>query len=230
MFNWLSRLVHRKKNGMYYDFLEYAHEKSKFTPDQPELDKHTHQYLFVYDHLMEKHPRNYLLGGNTRKCVCWTKEKFSLWQVGKNLNNKIIPLQTKFHTAPFASIKGELYLLPNYIIQNLDTEMQNTVKYNRKKIHIIIPHRGIHDISDWGEMKEVKDVHYAGDLENKMMTSAQRIATLKVWMYTGDGAFWNNQLDGGYLFTPIPTFVPNTSFEGIDRYYYLQYLESECPL
>lgn len=229
MFNWLSRLLHRRNGGITANFLDYAEERTRYTPDQPELDKHTHQYLFVYDHMMERHPQNYHLGGNARKCVCWTKNKYSMWQVGNRLNSRVIPLKDKFQTAPYAAIKGELYLLPNYIIQNLDREKENTVKYNRVKTHIIIPHRGIHDISDWGEMKGVKDVHYAGNLENKMMTSALRIDTLKVWMYTGDNTFWNSQLDGGYLFTPVKTFVPNTSFEGIDRYYYLQYLESECP-
>lgn len=194
-------------------------ENTKNTPDVPRLEAYKWQLLFVYDELQRGHHKHDLAEGSVHLGTVYTRDKFSVWK--KNLGRATypIPLQKQFKTVPYAPIKGELRAFrPNQYFF-LDKHKQNGVQYTRKRVTVLLPYRKLL----WLKERDAAQFTFGKAVQNSVLTTDPYIREIRAWMYVGIPEFWMELIDGGYAFSPVTTYTPNTIHIDkytIERYYY----------
>lgn len=157
-----------------------------FTPDQWRLERYSNQRVFVYDEMMQNHPKEDLIQAHTSlQMVAYTKDKYTLWIKKAGIETIAFSLDVAFHTLPLAPIRGELHLLSSNQISKLDEYKLNGVQYIRQRMPIVVPQR----LSS-----------HPGYTDAVGIT---RNTTVMAWMYVGKRSFWYDQLDAGMHFAPV---------------------------
>lgn len=172
MWSPLAKLLGREPINAWYD-----KDVNEFTPDMAELAKRPFHRVFIPDEMMSPHFQNSLLGeGSVLRCWAFTTDKFSLWRKKLGKASLVIPLETKFKEAPYASLRGELYKVPTENIPELDNYKANGVEFIRKRVSLAIPYTAF---------------------DTKPGTPTYRTVVRKVdtsidaWMYVGSHETWN---------------------------------------
>lgn len=158
------------------------------TPDLSYLEMRPFWRVFIPDEIMKSHFKSELLGeGAVLRCHAFTQGRFSVWRKKLGKASQIIPLETKFTTMPYATIRGELWKVPTEtIVKKLDSYKLNGIQFNRKRVSLNIP------ISN--EMnKEAGDHSY--------LQVKRELANVKAWMYVGNHDFWHHKLINGSKIT-----------------------------
>ena len=194
---WFAR--HKLPTTLDMDLLANSRDGRLFTPDLWKLEQHEWQLLFVTDNLMQRHAKHELIqpflyegrplsSGFTAECFWgfWKKklgkESFPVPLVNPNMRN------TWYNK--IGRIKGELVAIRPYMFIDLDKYYQNRLEFNRFRTNIIVPFR-----------KRITR-------NNITIVSDEFTQTIRAWMYVGIPEFWDDQLDGGAMFSPVATFEP----------------------
>jgi len=189
-------------------WLELADDEVQFTPDLWNMERRQLQLLFVYDEMMKGHHEHDLIREHSvGVATAYTEERFILWKKNLGKLSYPIPLAKKYLSVPSAKIKGELYGVLPPQFKELDKHKLNGVHFIRVRVNVSVPYRRI-----------VKTREQQGTV--MLDEEVQRI---RAWMYIGVPSFWDDQIDSGYLFSPVQSYSPNR--EWLDKYYYFSQKE-----
>jgi len=192
----------KKKKSVFpdADWFEEIERETDFTPDIWRLERYQFQLMFIYGEMMRQHQMHSMVEEfSVPLAKGFTQGKYSLWK--KNLGNVSFPiaLDVPFSGAPLEAIKGELYAIQTSQYINLDKFKLNGYHFLRQRVPIVIPYREI------------------GGYEQS--------TKIQAWMYVGISDYWVEQLDAGYLFSPVRVFKPSKAWT--DKYYYFSIMEYE---
>lgn len=114
------------------EYMENLREALKYSPDMTELQRHTGQFLFVYDQMQRNAPRHSLLsGGSIFFGTFYTHDQYSVWD--RSSDHRVIALED--NTRP-GKIRGELFGVRPTRFLTLDKEMENGYTFTRKRVRI----------------------------------------------------------------------------------------------
>lgn len=192
------------------EWLEAANDKTLYTPDVWEIERHPTQLIFVYDEMMKLHHKHKMVAEHSVTIgAALTIDKFTLWKKRLGKESYPIPLDGRWSGVPRLRIKGELYAVQSNQVKELDKYKVNGIYFLRQRVELAFPYTYI----VWTNGDGVRAV---GDCERK----------IEAWMYVGVPDFWADQLDGGYMFNPVKTYTPHKEWE--DKYYYFSRQEYNC--
>lgn len=165
------------------------HQTPDYTPDHLWLERHEWCLLFVYDE-MQLNRRKYDLIredsvnlGKAFTCPNWNMFK-------KKLGDETFPIALyDMNLAPKCRIKGELHAIrPHLFWEVLDKKYFNGIEFRRERVKLIRPYH----------------------LQEKGVTIDHNefIAETRAHMYVGINEYWLDQIDAGYLYSPVKTFSP----------------------
>lgn len=181
---------------------EQAFNETSNTPDAMVLDQYAWVPVIIVDEKMRELPKHEMLGPDAKYVgkVFTDQETFILWKKKLGKETFFIPLRT--HNNSLACrIRGELYFVPPSQIYKLDRLYHNKVFFKRKKIEISLPYSA-----------RIKKVTGSGEFLTQM--SFGHALDLQAYIYIGVADFWDNQLDGGFLFGKCERFFPKKTTEG----------------
>lgn len=209
-------------------FLASIHAEVQNTPDVAALEKKYRHFVFIPDSMMENRAHHDILGQDAYKvCTAFTQEKFTFWNYRGPGYSVAVPLELR-GDAPWARIRGEVYLLSPDKIKELDKRFLNTVLYRREKRKFRIPFTPAKDV--WVKEKAL--------LERALQDLSFQETTLTAYMYVGEAEAWSFQLQhgikvkhtdkmghytvsrisGGSVLTPIRVFKPHNP--NLELYYF----------
>lgn len=193
----------KKKMSVPSEFeLEQAHSATEFTPDIVQLEGRARWLFFVYDRWKDGHADHSIFGGEAMNMgVVFTQDNFAMIKRSLGQDSYPIPLDRAPFNLPEAPIRGELYAVPSGWINRLDTDKRNGVKFERRRVSVTLPYRGMRNIS---------------------MVKYQ---SLRAFMYVGIQDFWEPLVDKDFfLFDKVRTFEPkNTKFKEYYEFTKLEY-------
>lgn len=197
--------------------LEDMERKHLYTPDKETVLAKSKWYLFLPDDLKFRHRRHDLIQGNSELKVhaAYTEKDFFHWKKDLGDASFTIPLQCtpkekQGHLGPMpAKVCGELHLVDSHLLLYLDQHRLNGVQFERKRIKLRIPYREQRWLKDRGRAEEVLGRNL--DASTAYLTKWQ-YAEEWAWMYCGIRDYWDEQLDAGYQFQPVPVYKPNTNW------------------
>jgi hypothetical protein len=208
MFSFLRRREH--------PITPFLERMPAFTPDIARLQQYKVQLLFVYDECMKQHQRHSLIQPAEFQCTAFTEGQFSLWKKKLGKESFPIPLNTSSSMAPHSIIKGELWAIPPDNLVQLDNHKLNTVQFIRKRVRLIVPYTQ----QVWARDRDTSArIYNLATPPNSSILQVPRTALIKAWMYVGIDSFWDDQLDAGYLFSPVRNYTPN-NFKLTNYYYF----------
>jgi hypothetical protein len=171
------------------------------SPDLGELEEYAFQLFFAPDRTMRGCSEYSLIEDSAFLCYAYTLRKYSYWQ---QRDGSPIPLlgNTKDVLVPPLKIRGELHAIEPSQFRNLDIFKDNLVSFRRERVKLLIPHRPIYKIPE--RYSNGKPIPL---MPHQTHVGAERISRpVTAWMYVGVPEYWEDLLDGGYLFTKVPSF------------------------
>jgi hypothetical protein len=201
------------------EFLDWAQNETKFTPDNWELEQSLYQLVFIHDDLKGGvRINNQLWEVGFKICEAVSQEGFCFFVQKYSENGskmdvpvaltmksavKIVPwAETK--GAPSAHVHGILYAVPSYLIKTLDTMKENGVQYVRRRVPLRF------DYQDRLAFKERSQIeNFARDFLGYTVTKAVitspiiKSTTVEAWMYVGKNDYWEDQINN-LNFVPVP--------------------------
>lgn len=171
------------------------------TPDLWRLEQKKSHLVFEYGECMTHMPKHEMIGGQP-VCTAFTKERIPLWKTNTTLNPAdTIPVAVRIpNHQPKPRIGGEIYLLGQDKIIELDKQRSNGVSFERKRVSLILPDQ---------------------DQNNRQVE-------IKAWMYLGVEKFWRPLIDWntkfykGADFNTVPVFKDNRQWLNEYTYFSLQ--------
>lgn len=179
--------------------------RTKHTPDVPNLFSRTAWYVFMYD--------DYYIE-TERSCIAFTRENYVLWR-NKETNGLVALSATErdqvckapawsdpvkrhgaFCSAPAMRIRGNLHLLSPQQIIKIDTDVQNTVLFERKFVPLLIPTR------------QAVTFPYSKPFWQLLVTQIQ------AWMWEGDRKVFEAAIDSDTKYQPADALTPNSMWIG----------------
>jgi hypothetical protein len=178
-----------------------AYAATYHTPDVWNLCRRMQHNIFVYDETMYGMPQHSLIETEAvRRAAAFTSKPFCLWK--KKLGKASFPIllnpngQEHESWRP-ARVKGVIYSVFTNTLIRLDNYKKNGVQFERKRIEVTVPNRRI----TVPKGKEVRGNQWDG-----VPVGFDRVP---VYVYVGINRFWDDQLDGGYTFSPVKLYTPN---------------------
>lgn len=171
------------------------------SPDLGVLEESPFQLFFAPDRTMRGCSEYPLIENSAFICYAYTLRKYSYWQ---QRDGVAIPLPGTAADvlAPPLKIKGELHAVESSEFRNLDIFKDNLVSFRRQRVKLLIPHRPFHRIPE--RYDNGKPIPL---MPNQIHIGNERISRpVEAWMYVGVPEYWNDLLDGGYLFTKMPSY------------------------
>jgi hypothetical protein len=157
---------------------EYNWEDEKFTPDYAMLQQKAYHRLFVYNEWQSKQSKHHMLGDTAIRCAtALTKNSnYVVWKKKLGADTFPFALETtedqKFghetFLGPAGKVAGQLYLVTPEVIKSLDSDVLNTVQFDRKRISVEVPYR----IKDGGTLSD------------------RYVREFRAWAYIGRSDFW----------------------------------------
>lgn len=233
------------QNAKLKKFCEQASNKNPFTPDALLLHQQEYHFLFVTDEMQRRHRKAFNKGegypiflsqGFAGPNLVMYKRKLLhrsysvvLEEPKQKKKNEFVDLSTTKKTAYYLKdnnksgyVRGELYLVTPQDLINIDNyrnssvQSKNTTRqlFIRKKMTIQIFVKKVVWFKDRSMAEKILDVRL-----QKSRSTVDRVYTIKAWMYVGYPGFWRKQLDGGYLFAPVKTYLPKRDKLDGNKYY-----------
>lgn len=204
-----------------------ANECCRFTPDVGVLETYQSQLLFVYGNEMRGHSKHEAV--NEASCFmfsAFTKSRFTLWKhkLGKTETYPIAldPIHPRLPALP---INGEVYAITPYQIIELDNEKENTVRFIRKRIRLIVPYQKISWFKDPSQADKLGFSRLEGEKHLYRLTQVQEITA---WAYIGTVDYWSPRLDAGYSFGQVQHYEMRSDVPQLSKqYYYFNRFEYE---
>lgn len=168
-------------------FFADIEKNNKNTPDINRIQQFKHQLLFIYSNEMPGHPKYSLLReeGAISMTSAFTVEMFSCWTWKLGLESEAIALRTKFQSAPWTTIKGEVYLVSPDTLIKLDKYKENMIEFNRERVKLNVKYR-----------PERCGYTYS--------------YILRAWMYVGIKDIWDDRINA-FNFKSVSTYQPGNT-------------------
>lgn len=180
-----------------------------YTPDRIWLERHPFVWLFVYDEMLRDRSLYHLIqeesvyGG-----VAFTSSDWTMWK--KKLGEETFPIALNGSSVGRRGrIKGEIHLVrPHVFWSLLDKRFLNGVEFRRERVKVLVP--------------------YHIQSQGVTIDHNEFVKELRVHMYVGISEYWNNQIDGGFMFSQVKQFKPNVTWADghkMGEYFYYSRLE-----
>lgn len=170
-----------------------------YTPDVNMLEQRQYQHLFLYG---EDRPD---LGNNMAKmepfiadspAIGFTRDHFSMYEKKLGKESFPIALQAKFGYDAHTCIKGYLVSVEKSVLYNLDNYRRNGDLFQRIRTKVLVPYTRIRWIKDGGN-----------EARGGVQPPERAVKKISAWMYVGVPEYWNDHIDAGYHFSPVPKIV-----------------------
>ena len=201
-FDWVCKNIPPPGVGMNGD-------KVDFTPDRLWLERHEWRLLFVYDEMMHSRRLYHLIGEesiNLGKAFT-ADEGWVMWK--KKLGEETFPIAMQSSLGQQRRVKGEIHAVRPHVFWNLlDRRMMNGIEFRRERVPLIVPYH----VQERGVTIDHNEF----------------VQPVKAYTYVGVKEYWEPQLDGGYMFSPVQAFKPKVNWvDGhvLKSYYYYSRLE-----
>lgn len=188
--------------------LEEAFDFAPFTPDIAILQTRQTQLLFVYDEVKKGFPEFGMIEEYSIPLgTVFTKDDFALFKRKLGKESYAFALDEAPFKVPHTSIKGELHAVQSMRFIELDTYMENGVKFERRRVTVLMPYFYV------GKRLGVPFKGYW-------------LQEIRCHMYVGINGFWTPALDEEFfLFDRVKTFTPHNP--DLKEYYYFSKQEYE---
>lgn len=183
----------------------------RHTPDLYLIEDQARHLVFIYGEMMaNRYFSCFLADHGEKRTEGFTVDKsFSLWS--KRNGDLSYPIALRGvedfrainNNTNTARIKGEVWSITPQGMFALDNEFQNGVLFERARVRLTVPFQ-VSCFDNTGKR------HYG--------TTDKRHSLVRAWMYTGNKEHWEDQLDGGFEFSPAPRFKSKQN--GFGDYYY----------
>lgn len=213
----------RKKDVVFPDtsWLQQAEQELVYTPDIADLERKLRHAVFFCDGHMRKRYQHGVIEQFPYLGTVFTRERFFHWKRNLGFKSFTIPIIAPQGAKSLATgsirsvlpqparIKGELYLIDTPYIKNLDRFMENGVKYTRRRLSFMMPVKVTEFVKDRALLE-----NYLGEPLQNASVYTNEVHRVSAWMYQAVETFWEDQLDGGYSYSPVRTFKPAKSSLG----------------
>lgn len=168
---------------------------TSFTPDLFRLEKYPYHILFVCDDL---HKHDLLKDVENLETSAFTRDRY--WMHTHKVIEEHPPVITETLHGRGHPIKGWLYKVkPNQFI-SIDKYKENTVKFKRCKVDVIVPYRY--------------------KIDGRIFSETQH--QLRAFMYVGIPEYWDSLIDAGLTFEEVKKFTHRNLLDG-EYYSYTQH-------
>jgi hypothetical protein len=197
--------------------MEQAFSYAEFTPDIAILERRQSNLLFVFDEMQEGHHEFGMIQEHAIPIgVAYTKDDFVLYKRKLNAASYAVALDEAPFRARKTTIRGKLFAIPkdqedgSTRFVELDTVKENGVRFERRRITVIMPYQ------------------YIGRTRDGRPFRGQWEVSIRCYTYIGVQSYWSKLLeadDGFFLFDTVKTYTPNNP--NLKEYYYFSKLEYE---
>lgn len=202
----------------------------KNTPDAATIMRYEIQLVFIYDQMMGGMYEFDRVGNESFfGATAYTAADYVLWKKKLGLKSEAIALQPKsnqrYTIDTPVRIQGEIYGVRPERLMELDKYKENMVQFKRIRARLVIPYRSISWIKDRDAI-----AYLSGKTEpNSIILTDERVCEVKAWMYVGCPEYWDELLDGGFIFEPVRLYTPKATITklGIPQYARFTQLEYE---
>ncbi len=185
-------------------FIDEANREVEYTWDEWRLSRYEWQRLFIPDEMQRGYYRYPLIAEKSYFAYrAFTEESFTLWKKKLGAATYAIALPEAKYNIPLAHIGGQVHIVRSEVFKELDKLKLNGVHFERKRVSVLIPFR------------EQVTGRAAGH---------ERVRRKYCHMYVGIPDYWNQQLDGGYYFSPCRR-IENPHSKFVSDYYLFSKLE-----
>lgn len=209
----------------------------QYTPDLNQLERKVGHLVFICDETMKAHFRHYIIKDATDTNVrAFTYDNLTLIKKDLGKASQVIPLTTRYAGAPYARIRGELYVLAPKQFIELDNYKLNGVQFQRVRVKLLIPYRKL-SFDWWAKDKSM--------YEQAVAQTPFWDDTVEAWMYIGLKDYWDEKItqymddtpeyrrikttyrriDGQFVkvlynrqYRPVKAFEPNN--KKMEKYYF----------
>lgn len=160
-------------------YSQEAERKAQFTPDAAELQQQWAVNVFIYNECQMNGPKTNILGDKAIYGGLAYTESSDFVLYKKDLGKETFPFALEVNDdnrmgmssliGDPGQIMGEVYSVRPYDLISLDNYMLNTVRFERKRVKVVIPWRP-------NASEEIEPV------------------IKEVWMYVGKLDFWKDQI------------------------------------
>lgn len=207
-----------------FDFnIDAVRQLVRHTPDMGILEQCEFQLLFCPDRTQRGCSEYNLIEDSVHIATAFTLKRFNYYEQRDGLPvplpafaDNVSPYSDKVSVgAPSLKIKGELHAIRPYQFINLDSYKDNLVSFRRERVKILVPHSPVHKLEE----------RYSNGKPVPLMTGQyvvgnERIKWFEAWMYIAQPTYWNDLLDGGYIFNPVSSYFDKRQWLG--KYYSLK--------
>lgn len=198
-------------------------EANKHTPDISDLDSKEYVFLLAIDSTQQSMPRHELISEGAYCGDVFTSKNFQFFKSKVEPKSIPIPMETELmeplvqYMPPPAKIKGELHLITPHQFKKLDIEMENGVKFIRKRVRVLYPYRELRSFPTLDTTGRELPLPLMGK-EDRTFLTEEKVHILRAHMYIGNPEYWDPLLDAGYHFTSVKCFEPKNR-DWLKRYY-----------
>lgn len=215
-------------------FLRETLWNTEFTPDIAALELSQFQLLFVCDDMKHDWDGYSFIKEVSAKAAnrAFTQMNYKFYQrrvelPGGKVETTYIPLRsdrTEFELTPVipyvasCKISGELHVVESSHFMKLDRLRQNGVQFRRERVKLLVPYREM----PREDYRDVRGKTLPPALQGKKgALSPERIHIVEAWMYVGIPEYWNDLLDGGFMFSPVWVSTAFVERRWLRQYYNL---------
>lgn len=189
---------------------EFKLKDIRFTPDAVQLEQRQLHRLFVPDELAEGMSDHHRVDGlSLTLASAYTRDKFIMYkhekvveEIGEPKTKVIgVPLlDNRSHSEKqkvqlpgdrnfMAKVRGQLMAVFPKVLFELDIYRENTVQFNRKRVHVCIPYyeQGV-------------------NRDGKEFMTGEKVFIIEAWMYVGSREYWEPFIDNGFYFKKAGIF------------------------
>jgi hypothetical protein len=185
------------------------------TPDHNKLSSYHTQFLFLPCEYKQGLPCHDLIAHDVERVrTAYTVDPYVMYEYDRGVGSYpiVLPYSKENGTKP-AFIAGDLFKVSSPdLFYSLDSIRENGIKFNRKRVQLQLRSRKI---------RYVRDIHKYPEftpLSNSTVITGWFTEYIKAWMYLGVPEYWNDLIDGGYMFRPVKRYVPNDGW--CESYYH----------
>lgn len=190
-------------------------ENCKHSPDLGWLEQFSHQLLFCVEDLKQGHSHHGLLEGAEFMATAYSANKYNYWTMEAGPDRIPVPLDWngKPHLiakyAPPLKVKGELRLVRSPLFKELDNYKRNTVQFRRKRVTVFVPWKDLWYIENKIDPRDQPVLFRPRELPRVLqgnlhpVLSAERMCTIRAYMYVGKDDYWNDIISEFRGFKPV---------------------------
>lgn len=177
-------------------------EQARYSPDLGYLEQFDYMLLFCPDDLRSTCLNHKLIEESAFMATAYTRKNFNYWVQTVGDSRTPIPMeatgtQLVRYFPPPLKVKGELNLVSTHQFKDVDTEKRNGVQFQRKRVDLIVPFRGLiyKENVDEDPTRAIPDCLRGKEIP---ILQPERVAIVRAWMYVAKPEYWNDVLDAGF--------------------------------